>query len=102
MASMSSLLSSGGIIESLLPISASLRVLVHIFPSSNCVNFIILPVCSLKDVALGVYVTAGRIAIFYEKVCDVYANSLDKLSSNTTSYEDIIFLELGTYTRSPF
>ena len=63
------LLSSGGIIKSLLdlsPFSALLRVLVHILSSSNCVNVIILPVCSLKDIAQGLYVTAGHIAIASE------------------------------------
>ena len=35
-------------------------------PSLNCVNVIILPVCSLEDVAQGVYVTDGRIAIASE------------------------------------
>ena len=32
----------------------------------------------------------------------MYTNSLEKISSNTTSYEDIIFLVLGAYTRYPF
>ena len=63
---------------------------------------IILPVCSLEDVAQGVYVTAGRIAIASEYGCGVYANTLEKLSSNTPSYEDIIFLVLGMYTRYHF
>ena len=31
-----------------------------------------------------------------------YANALDKLSSIMISYEDIIFLVLGTYARYPF
>ena len=66
MASLSSYLSSGGIIESSLdssPLSALLQVLVNILPSSNCVNFIISPVCSLEDVAQGVHVTDGHVAI---------------------------------------
>ena len=69
MASISSLLSGVVIIESSLYSSlpyALLRVLVHILPSSNCVNVVILPVYSLGDVAQGVYVTAGRIAIAFE------------------------------------
>ena len=66
MASISSSLSSGGISESSSSLSALLRVLVHIFPSSNCVNVIILPVFSLEDVSQGVYVTAGCIAIASE------------------------------------
>ena len=67
--SISSLLSSGGIIElssDLSPISASLRVSDDKFPSSNCANVIISPVCYLKDVALGVYVTDGHITIASE------------------------------------
>ena len=32
----------------------------------------------------------------------IYANALEILSSNTTPYEDIIFIVLGTYTRYPF
>ena len=105
MASISSFLSSGGITESssdLSPLFASLRFLVHIFPSLDCVNVIISPVCSLEDVAQGVYVTAGRIAIASEEGCDGYYNSIEKMSSKTTSYEDIIFLSLGTHTRYNF
>ena len=56
----------------------------------------------LEYVAQGVYVTAGRIAIASEQGCDVYANALEKLSSNTTLYEDIISLVLGMYTRYLF
>ena len=72
------------------------------FPSSNCVNVIKFPVFSFKDVAYGVYVTAGRITIASEYGRDVNDNALEKLSSNTTSYDDITFLLLGTYTRYPF
>ena len=36
------------------------------FPSSNCVNMIISPVCYLGDVAQGGYVAAGKIAIASE------------------------------------
>ena len=54
MASMSSLLSSGGNIESSSSLSALLRVLVNIPSSSKCANVIILPVYSLKDVEQGV------------------------------------------------
>ena len=68
----------------------------------KCANVITLPVCSFVDVAYGVYVTARRIAIVSEQGRDLYANALEKLSSNTTSYEDIIVLVLGTYTRYPF
>ena len=60
------------------------------------------PVFSLEDVAYGVYVTAGRIAIASAYGRDVYDNALEKLSSNTTSYDDITFLLLGTYTRYTF
>ena len=69
MASISSSLGSGGIIESsldLLPLSTLLRVLVNMFPSSNCANVITLPVCYFEDVAYGVYIIAGRIAIASE------------------------------------
>ena len=34
--------------------------------SQSSPNVIISPVCSLKDVAQGVYITDGRIAIAYE------------------------------------
>ena len=63
---------------------------------------IILPVCSLEYVAQGVYVTARHIDIASEYGHDIYANTLDEISSKTTSYEDIIFLVVGTYTRYPF
>ena len=72
------------------------------FPSSNCVNVITSPVCSFEDVAYGLYVTAGRIAIASEYGLDVYDKALEKLSSNTTSYDNITFLVLGTYTRYSF
>ena len=71
-------------------------------PSSNCTNVIISPVVSFEDLAQGMYNTAGRIAIAYALGCDVHANVLEKLSSKTTSYEDIIFLVFGTYARYPF
>ena len=69
MASISSALSSIGIIEPSLDLSllsALLRVLVIILLASNCVNVIISQVCYLEDVAQGVYVTAGRIVIASE------------------------------------
>ena len=50
------------------------------FLSSNCENVITSPVCSHEDVAYGVYVTAGRIAIAYEKGRDMYDNALDFFS----------------------
>ena len=59
-------LSSGGIIESSLSLSVLLQVLVNTLPSSNCVNVIMSPACSLKDVTQGGYVTAGRIDIASE------------------------------------
>ena len=61
-------------------------------------NVIILPVCYLKDVSQGVYATDGRIAISPKEGCDLYSNTPEKRPSNTKSYGDIIFLELGTYT----
>ena len=69
MASIYSSLSSGGIIElslDLSTLSTLLRFLVSIFPYSECANMIIPPVCSLEDVAQGVYATAGRITIASE------------------------------------
>ena len=104
MASISSLLSSGGIIESSSDSSShstSLQFLI-ISPSSICANVIISLVCYLEDIAQGVYATAGRIAIASEYSCDVYANTLEKISSKTTLYEDIIFLVLGSYIMYPF
>ena len=38
------------------------------------------------------YDTAGYIDISSVYGCDVYANELEKLSSKTTMYEDIIFI----------
>ena len=55
-----------------------------------------------KTVVLAPYVADGHIAIASEYGHDIYATALEKLSSNTTSYEDIIFLFLGTYTRYSF
>ena len=105
----SSKLSCGGIIKWPLdssPLSSSLYANLQVsddkLPSSKCVNVIIFPVCSFEDVAQGIYDIDGCIAIAYEYGRDVYANSLEKLSSKTTSYEDIIFLVLDTYTRYPF
>ena len=56
-------------------------------PSSICANVITSPVCSLEDVAYGVYVTAGRIAIASAYGRDEYDSALEKLSSNITSYD---------------
>ena len=50
----------------LLPLSASLRVLVNMFPSSKCENVITSRVSYFEDVAYGVYVTSGHIAISSE------------------------------------
>ena len=54
------------------------------------------PVCSLDDVAYGVYVTSGRIAIASAYGREVYDSALEKLLSNLTSYNEITFLVLGT------
>ena len=83
-------------LSDLSPLSVSLRVSLNKFPSSNCVNVITLPVCSLDYVAYGVYVTAGRIAIASAYGRDVYDSALEKLSSNITLYDKITFLVLGT------
>ena len=48
------------------------------------------------EVAYGVYVTAGRIAIASSYGRDEYDSALTKLSSNLTSYDEITFLVLGT------
>ena len=77
-------------------LSVSLRVSFNKFPSSNCANVITSPVCYLEDVAYGVYVTAGRIAIASAYGRDVYDSALTKLSSKRTSIDEIIFLVLGT------
>ena len=63
---------------------------------------IISPFLPLKDVGQGVYVTSGRITIASEYGRDIYANAIENISSKTTSYEDIIFLVFGTYTRCTF
>ena len=52
------------------------QVLDNKFPYSNCAYVIILPVCSIEDIAQGMYDTAGHIAIASEYGCDVYANAL--------------------------
>ena len=118
-ASISSSLISGGIIELLLdlsPLSASLRVSYNKFPYSNCANVIILPVCLLGDVAQGVYVTDGRIAIASGYGCDIYANTLEnshqkqhhmKILSSlcVVLTQDILFDSLGfqqRYRENPF
>ena len=100
--SISSLLRSGGTIESSSdssPHSASSLVSDNNPPPSNCVNVIILPVCSFGNVAQIVYGTARRIAINSEYGGDVYAIVLELFSTKTTSYDYIVFLVLGTYTR---
>ena len=38
----------------------------------------------------GIYETAGRVASASEYGCDVYANSLENVSSNKTSREETI------------
>ena len=78
------------------PLSVSLRVSLNEFPLSKCVKVITSPVFSLDDVAYGVYVTAGRIAIASAYGRDVYDSELEKLLSNITSYYEITFLVLGT------
>ena len=76
-------------------LSVLLRVSLIKFPSSNCANVITSPVCYLDDVAYGVYVTAGRIAIASAYGRDVYDSALEKLLSNITTYDEINFLVLG-------
>ena len=90
------------LLSDLSPLSVSLRVSVNTFPSSNYANVITSPVCSLEDVAYWVYVTVRRIGIASTHGRDVYDNALEKLSSNTKSYDEITFLVLGTYRRYPF
>ena len=53
---------------------------VNVILPLQTVNVIISPVCSFGDVAQGVYVTAGRIAIVSEYGRGVYANVLDCFS----------------------
>ena len=57
---------------------------------------IILPFCHFEDVAYSMYETDGIIAVDSEYGFDVYANSLEKLSSKTTLYEDTILRLCGT------
>ena len=59
------------------PLSVSLQISVNKPPSSNCANVITSPVCSLEDVAYGVYVTVGRIAIAFAYGRDAYDNALE-------------------------
>ena len=64
--SVSSSLSSGGIIElssDSSPLSASSRVSDNKFPASNCANVIKSPVCYFEDTAQGMHDTAGSIFI---------------------------------------
>ena len=65
-------------------------------PSLNCANGIIIPVFLLEDVAEGGYETASCIAIAYAYGFDVCTNELEKLSSKTTSYKDIILCVCST------
>ena len=78
------------------PLSVSLRVSLNKFPSSKCANVIMSPVCYLDDVAYGVYVTAGRIAIASAYGRDEYDSALTKITSNRRSFDEITFLVLGT------
>ena len=69
---------NGGIIElssdsSL--ISESSQVSDHKFPSSNCANVIIFPVCSLEDVSQGMYDTS-----------DAYPSLLNRSVTYTITY----------------
>ena len=66
------------------------------FPSSKCVNVVILPAWYFENVAYGMYDTLIRIVISNENGYDVYANTIEKLSSKTTLYEDPILCLCGT------
>ena len=50
------------------------------------------PVCSLKDVAQGVYVTYGRIDIASEYGSDIYANSLENFHQKQHHMKILSFL----------
>ena len=80
----------------LLPLSVSLQYSDSKFPSSNCTNLIISPVVPFGDVSYGMYDTSGYISIASEYGCDTYNNSLEKVPSKTTSYEDTILCLGGT------
>ena len=56
----------------------SLRFSVIKFFSSNCAKIITSPICSLEDVAYGVYVTVERISIASAYGRDMYDNALKK------------------------
>ena len=66
------------------------------FPSSNCEKVIILPVYSWDYVAYVMYNTNGLIVSASEYGYDVYTNSLENVSSNTTPCEEAIFCVIGT------
>ena len=48
------------------------------------------------------YETAGRVANASKYGCEVYANTLENVSSNTMSCEENTFNVIGTYMRYPF
>ena len=60
------------------------------------------PVWSWYDASYGIYENFGRITSDSEYGHYVYDNTLEKLSSNTTSCEGHIFRVLGTYMIYPF
>ena len=49
-----------------------------------------LPVSSWDDVAYRIYDTYGRVTSASKYGCDVYANSLENVSPNTTPCEETI------------
>ena len=65
-------------------------------PSSKCSKAIMSPVCSWDDAVYVIYNTYGCIASASEYSSDIYANALETLSSNTTSFEKTILCVLGT------
>ena len=66
------------------------------FPSSNFPKVKILPVCLLDDVAYGIYNNVGHVASSSEYWCDLYANALENVLSDTTPCQETIFSVLGT------
>ena len=64
----------------------------NIFSSSNCSKVIISPVFSWDDVAYRMYNTNGRVPSAYEYEHEVYANALENVLSNTTSFEEPCFV----------
>ena len=53
-------------------------------------------VCLWDNVAYGMYKTYGCVGSASEYGCGMFANALENIVKNTTSYEETIFCVIGT------